>query len=687
MNPHLGTPREATNTLSALLAPGNEPVRLSVREDICFPAAKHLDLGTISLRPEPAESANPSDAPLRDAIDCGFYQWDLPAYEDVEAAAFKLLEISEERHTTQQQKAREALRSVASALVRVGLLHPAFDADAVANFPFTRPTTVVSDTSSVIHGGLDFVVRFLCPMARVKLPAIVHMELLNAADGYLKHRRQERTKLKKGEALLSHTISQGGQRVLLRLELHTDTEIERTSIFSDPLRNAFHPDKETDANALNLSAPIRGYCDRLILEAARQHESYASPGHPVIIMTSDQGFARMALAEGIQPLFHEVPKPKDVFGRTLTGTVFNPFNGELYGVPLVSLLWELAVAFGSARLSACDGSRYFQVSAIGETLSWQPFHSKEDLLWFEWSGANAGVGPPSAGPDGGLPGERPNGGKRPHPTHGRGTARQSDHGPLRGSYKFSTESMLRLLCQIAERSQISESQASAIASVKLNQFGDYRNFLLAGGLAHAENENLVKTDALDRLWAAVKTYDLDGIGQGFLRVRSFSEFVEFLKSKRPAAQDAVPVSSRALSTYIQLAEISGLAVPIYNEGIFHTPQNPPPSDFVDCAMTAYEKLVRGEPYVLTGAWLEALIRDSGIHPVRARDRLSEARAAGLIERFTQGATPDTRFERHVFRMIDRLHGQPEVKSVFLYHGDFLIPGKASVSIRLERKTK
>lgn len=133
-----------------------------------------------------------------------------------------------------RNKLKRGLDGVFSAACRVGLIHPVFDSDTLAAMPFRRPTTVVTDTSAIVQGGLDFVVRFLYPMARVKVPAIAHMELLNACDNYLSLRRGKLAKPAPGRIVLEHALSQGGQRALLRLELQTDTEIERGRLGADP---------------------------------------------------------------------------------------------------------------------------------------------------------------------------------------------------------------------------------------------------------------------------------------------------------------------------------------------------------------------------------------------------------------------------------------------------------------------
>ena len=111
-----------------------------------------------------------------------------------------------------------------------------------------------------------------------------------------------------------------------------------------------------------------------------------------MLMTSDQGLARMTLAEGMHPLFFDKNYSRQVFGTVLTGTCFYPFIGvsklahRLYSIPFTELLWELAVTFGSARVVNKKNSGSFEVCAIRENLSWSPFHAKDDLLWVKWDG-------------------------------------------------------------------------------------------------------------------------------------------------------------------------------------------------------------------------------------------------------------------------------------------------------------
>ena len=270
-------------------------------------------------------------------------------------------------------------------MFRLGLSHPVFDPFALAAMPFRRPTTIVSDTSGVVQGGLSFVARNLSPAARLKIPAVVQMEIVNLSDRFLTNWRKGQ-KARKYHLLTDHMNSQGAQRVLLQLELRSSVEIERTFLLGDPLRAAFQKDEEKELADLNLSVPLRGYADRLILEAARQHQAQVNPGHQVLLLTADQGLARMAITEGLMPLYFRSVKADALFGRTHAGSNLRPFDGQLVGTELAAILWELATIFGTARLTSIDGSPRVSVHAIGHDLAWAPFQSHDDLLWLETHG-------------------------------------------------------------------------------------------------------------------------------------------------------------------------------------------------------------------------------------------------------------------------------------------------------------
>ena len=334
------------------------------REERAADQDKWLPLGSICLKlaPQPA-GANSNQKHQRALLASdGSFEWTLPSDSDTKMALEHLLGDKDMRALSR------VLDSVAEIGVRAGLVNPTFDPAVIEDMPFRRITTVVSDTSGVLQGGLNFIVRYL-PKARVKVPTIVQMEIRESSNRFLQLRRDTKGARRKGRAtkqLMEHLMSQGAERVLLRLEIQDDVEIERTYLLGDPLRSAFVRDRDKTLTDLQLNVPLRAYADRLILEAARHHQAQSEPGHAVLLLTSDQGLARMAMVEGVRPLYFRTIRPKDVFGQRLTGRPLDPFAGEPRPVSLALLLWELATAFGRARLESDQGT--FTVSALGEDL-------------------------------------------------------------------------------------------------------------------------------------------------------------------------------------------------------------------------------------------------------------------------------------------------------------------------------
>jgi hypothetical protein len=483
--------------------------------------------------------------------------------------------------------------------------------------------------------------------------------------------------------LLEHVISQGGQRVLLRLELHSDAEIERSAIFGDPLRNAFQQDRDQEWGDLNLSVPLRSYCDRLVLETVRQHQTQVSPGYPVRLLTSDQGLARMALAEGVQPLFFKSVAADDLFSRVFTGVVFNPFNGGVYRVPLADLLWELATSFGSASLTTPDKSRAIEVTAMGKDLAWAPIHSHDDLLWVKMIGLGKPTPPAPRSSNSDDVSSQRSATSLDDATH-VGVISRSDDEPDEpvGFYRFNVEAMLRLIVFLAEQNRASEKEIQRGAA--LGDTTEYQKFLASGQLVRAEGEYWIAEEGLDALRMAIRNVDYAALASGFNRVPSFRLFATMLAERRLIrVGEKPPIPGRGIATYRTLGEITCLGAPIAGEALFFTPNNPKPSEFAIVALRRFEEVAKGEGLVAVGAWLEALIREDGIHPVYARIRLEEANAAGLLRRSTEGSTTDTRHDQHSLRVLAVIDGTPLIKTVHLYRGDFLIPSKSSSSLRLE----
>jgi hypothetical protein len=59
------------------------------------------------------------------------------------------------------------------------------------------------------------------------------------------------------------------------------------------------------------------------------------------------------------------------------------------------------------------------------------------------------------------------------------------------------------------------------------------------------------------------------------------------------------------------------------------------------------------------------------------------RDQGHIDVFAEGSTPDTRFEDHYFWAISMKDDLPCAEKIFLYHGNFILPGTSAVRIKIQ----
>ena len=673
----LKSPQEAETDIAGLFRDGNR-CTISVREESVFVGEGWLQLGTISL---PLQSGEPSEnVDLAALIRLGAFEWRPP---ELETAQQKLRALLEVQDGESQARVLRVLADTASIAIRAGLLRPIFDAAAVEEMPYTRSTTVVSDTSGALQGGLDFVARYLHPAARVKIPAIVHMELVNSADRFLSMRRaRPRKKGRRIPELVEHLKSQGGQRALLRLELQADTEIERTFLLGDPLRSAFESDKERELAELNLHTQIKSYSDRLILEAARHHQAQSGPTHEVRLLTADQGLARMALAEGISPLYFAATKATDLFGSLLTGRTLNPFTGEVERSSLSALLWELATAFGSARLDG-EGRRTFTVSALGTGMTWWPYHSLGDLLWCTLA--------PNSVTSSVTPGGASSPGVVREPAMEEAQTAPAQNRPAKEQttfFRFDPGRLFRLVCVLDDNQAMrTEEVLSAIEAKNSRGVDDYRRFLVTGNLVAVEGGIWHAQPLLSRLSAALRNERVEEVCEVLRSSPSFETFAKAIGELEIGQTLERSRFGRGAGTYRTLGEVTGICANVQSEGIYATPATPNAAEFVPVALKRYSELEGGDGLVATGAWLESLIREDGIHPEIARRRLDEASERQFVRRSTEGSTMQTHNDDHIVHVLRSQGNLPNVVPIHLYRGDYLIGGKASVSLRVEGLSK
>lgn len=103
---------------------------LAIREDKCFKNEGWLDLGKIKLNPGQSEPGEEESDRLLAAVTLGFFEWECSNTTDVHRQLFDLLEATKDEH---KGRAKRALDAVACVATRIGLIHPLFDADAIAH--------------------------------------------------------------------------------------------------------------------------------------------------------------------------------------------------------------------------------------------------------------------------------------------------------------------------------------------------------------------------------------------------------------------------------------------------------------------------------------------------------------------------------------------------------------------------
>lgn len=716
--------QEDALTLIAEIGKDGKPFEISLGEDLCFgtDSQKWGNVGTIRLFPRRTKSTvhpNEVEEAYYDefcAARFGGFEWQVPCEEVLRQNiinALGELDSDPQKDTGYKESIYKFFyQGLQDALRRTLLLLPVFDADAVSRMPLRRPMTVVSDTSAVHQGALDFVCRFLAPWARLKIPATVHMELVQNSDNYFKQIRWQKKAWKgtqvrsstspdaelkpnnKPKALYQHLLSQGGQRTLLRLEYDSDAEVERGDLGTDPLRSILTPAKDQQDSDLGMLDVVKSFGDRLIVETARQFRARVRPDHPLAILTSDQGMARMALAEGMDVFFFQARSVPQFTGRTLTGSLFHPFKPELYTVSLASVLWELAVSFGCLRLFNRESGTSLELWGIvgADEVTWQPLHAKEDLLWGKFTSGeqslSVSVVTPSTVVEEISDQEEATVAELGVSTGAESGVAQSTE-LLTGAYKFSPNKMLEFIGYLVERGYLTDAEGQQLTKLTRRDFyRNYKNFLRSGHFAFINGEALVATDSLMRLWQVLVQEDAAGLLDCLMNVPSFKELYTFIRQQRMVKESSkdFPIADVAIPNYLRMGEAAAAWLTIPDIGIAITDQNDPElSVFAKAALESYEFLRTQEKteWVLTGQWLEALVSRHSIHPIATRSLVAAAKTENLLQVYVEGSTPETRFDRHSMWMLQKVEEKPKLVKVFLYRGDFLIPGVSSVRIKIE----
>jgi hypothetical protein len=245
-----------------------------------------------------------------------------------------------------------------------------------------------------------------------------------------------------------------------------------------------------------------------------------------------------------------------------------------------------------------------------------------------------------------------------------------------------------LIEELSSKHNVSKETAQIVTGLKSStELRRYLNFLATGGFLSVDATGIHVAPALKEFWQAVS----EGSGAGFLnhlrRIPSFEVLYRYVMFKRVTALEDpdLPVSQTARNAYINLGEAAMAWLAMPGVGLVATDRTCSAEAFVHVALEAYRSLTNEQDgeFVLTGKWLEEVARVAGMHPLVARTLLQEACARNIINLYLEGSTPDTRFEDHYMWVLLSVEGRPELRRVFLYHGDFLTPGTASVRMRLE----
>lgn len=336
-------------------------------------------------------------------------------------------------------------------------------------------------------------------------------------------------------------------------------------------------------------------------------------------------------------------------------------------------MWELATAFGHARLIADNGT--FEVSAIGENFPWSPYHSIEDLLWYEMKESE----------------RKP---RVPNLTRvGKGTALISDQqsnrvvSPTQPSYqRMNVNQLLTLICTLDDRQSLEQAEIEQLLDLSSHSTLHYRRFLASADYIRLEKNRWTATDRLKEISIAARNEDPRSMQTALAYAPSFQILVQRAKELNNGEPlDLSDLRGSARRTYLVLGELSLLCASVGRDLVFPTSSDPDADDFSRLALTRFEELAATDNIVATGRWLESLIRHDGIHPEVARRSLEQATESGLLRRSTEGSTAQTQYDDHVVHVLRVEGSMPVARPVRLYRGDYLIPGKASVSLRLGRR--
>lgn len=229
------------------------------------------------------------------------------------------------------------------SLARVGLVQPELPGDLfrqVSALHDQDGIVLIPDSNSLYNGSLHWLLQVLRESTVWILPFVVSLTQIQERDARLKDM------VKKGP-----DNNRGSQALRLRATINSSLSLlqrhkSRYQVLElDPslLRYLKLAPADSEGNVLE---------DRLLIEGVHAVLRATRTRATQVVVTSDVLLARVLEAEGIDHLFLPRPQlPNDRFGNLR----FDALSRRFAGAPLRVLMWDLAHALSTVRLTSGDG--------------------------------------------------------------------------------------------------------------------------------------------------------------------------------------------------------------------------------------------------------------------------------------------------------------------------------------------
>lgn len=269
----------------------------------------------------------------------------------------------------------------------------------------------------------------------------------------------------------------------------------------------------------------------------------------------------------------------------------------------------------------------------------------------------------------------------------------------RGWYKFSPPKMAALIEQLLSRQEISRNDLSIVGVKSRDTFDKYVNFLRSGNLVEVDDTSIrpklllrdlwnnIKVGANDSLTRLKNPYNLWALAELLFAVPTFKRLYTHIEQHCSNTFDAqLPCPQNIRATYLAMGEAAALWCRIGRKKIYVTSAKPSLSEFVEIATESYYTLKdeKQTEWILTGEWLEYLAVNYFIHPAVTSKLTEITRDAGRLSVYTEGSTPDTRFDQHKVWALRVRENAVTFEHAYLYRGDYLFSGVSSVRIKIEK---